>query len=311
MSGDLFQQLQVRLEHLRRQWRRDRLEQRNGTIWERVPTERRYLFVLGHRQCSRLLAASGLFADRQQLCDDRHQRRLHRDQPDLDPAGRVFLLPGPVALQRRRSRRRSHVQILQYVASATWSNACQTLAGNSACSPSSSAVTQGPATRVISGLAVTEPAWAEHNTYTCGVTTPVDTCSGNVTGCSQTAATCAQTGAGGTCALWSYTYACPNNDGSGGCEQNNYTYQCTADVAAADPAVSTSPYLVSANWTTECLALSQNGACSLSNDQTDGASTRMIGGLSVTEPGWNKTDTYTCWTSKPIDGCSGNITGCN
>jgi hypothetical protein len=204
-----------------------------------------------------------------------------------------------------------YVQIQQYVASATWSNACQALAANGACSLTSSQVTQGQSTQVISGLAVTEPAWAEHNTYTCGTTTPVDTCTGAVTGCSQTAATCAQTGPTGTCQLWTYTYACPNNDGSGGCEQNNYTYQCTADVAAADPFVSTSPYLISANWTTQCQALSQNGACDLTTDQTDPTSTKIFSGLSVTEPGWNKTDTYTCWASQPIDGCSGNVTGCN
>ena len=204
-----------------------------------------------------------------------------------------------------------YAQVQQYVASATWSNACQALATNSACSLASSVVTQGPATQIIDGLAVTEPAWAEQNTYTCATTTPVDSCTGNVTGCSQTAATCAQTNSSGACALWSYTYACPDNDGSGGCEQNDYSYQCTVDVPAADPAASASPYLVSANWTTQCQALAQNGACSLTNDQTDGTATEVIDDLAVTEPSWNKTDTYTCWSSQPVNGCAGNVTGCN
>jgi len=204
-----------------------------------------------------------------------------------------------------------YASIQMYVASATWSPACNALAANGSCSLTSSVVTQGPGTENIEGLAVTEAAWAEQNTYSCGTTTPVDTCSGNVTGCSQTTATCAQSEPNGSCALWTYTYSCPNNDGSGGCEQNDYTYECTADVPPADPAVSTSPYLISANWTTQCQGLAQNGECSLTSDRTDGTATEVIDGLSVTEAGWNKTDTYTCWTSQPIDGCSGNVTGCN
>ena len=198
----------------------------------------------------------------------------------------------------------------QYVASDTWSNACASEISTPGCSKTGETVEQGPQTRDIDGLEVYRDSWQLHDTYTCQSQSSVDTCTGNVTGCTESEQSCAAQDANGNCTLWTYTYSCPGNDGSGGCERQDYTYTCPVDVQPADPAVSTSKYVQSDAWTTECAGLASNGACSLSSDTTDGTSTRVIDGLSITENGWTKTDTYSCWASQPIDGCTGNVNGC-
>ena len=176
----------------------------------------------------------------------------------------------------------------QYVASDTWSNACASEISTPGCSKTGETVEQGPQTRDIDGLEVYRDSWQLHDTYTCQSQSSVDTCTGNVTGCTESAQSCAAQDANGNCTLWTYTYSCPGNDGSGGCERQDYTYTCPVDVQPADPAVSTSKYVQSDGWTTECAGLASNGACSLSSDTTDGTSTRVIDGLSITENGWDQ-----------------------
>ena len=202
------------------------------------------------------------------------------------------------------------LSVTPYLISEGWSSDCNSLAGNGACSYSSTSVTQGADTRTINGLSVYAGAWAQTLTYSCPVSNPVDTCSYRDGGCSVTATSCAGTDGNGNCNLWNYNYSCPNNDGSNGCEQTTYQYTCTADIPPADPAVSTSQYIVSDGWSNECNSLAGNSTCTLSNTTNDGTSTRTISGLPVTEDGWTQTETFTCWTQNPIDGCTGNVNGC-
>jgi len=195
------------------------------------------------------------------------------------------------------------------VATETWSTACNALATNPSCDLKSN-IWDSAGTQVWDGVPVARDHWAENRTYTCWTSTPIDGCVGKVAGCTQTAKVCSGTGRDGACSQWTYTYSCPADDGSGNCSRHDLTYLCGDPVASAGTPISTPKKVVSETWSNGCDALAANTKCDLKSETTDGSSTRTIDGLAVTRDPWTKNRTYACWTSQPIDGCTGNITGC-
>jgi hypothetical protein len=195
------------------------------------------------------------------------------------------------------------------VATETWSTACNALAADSSCSLKST-IWDSAGTQVWDGLPVTRDHWAENRTYTCWNSTPIDGCAGKVTGCTQTAKVCAGNGRDGTCSQWTYTYSCPADDGSGNCSKQDLTYLCGDAVSGVGSPIATPKKVVSESWSTGCDTLANDSTCDLKAETTDGSSTRTIDGLAVTRDPWTKNRTYACWKSQPIDGCTGNVTGC-
>jgi len=197
------------------------------------------------------------------------------------------------------------------VLSEAWSNACAAVQADPTCSKTSEVVTQGPETRTIDGLPIFRDSWGRQDTWTCAAGSAVDTCSGKAGGCTETARTCVGADASGTCSLWDYTFSCPADDGSGNCSAKSATYLCSNPVPAAGTPITTPKTVVSESWDSGCLAETSTPNCVAGAiSPIGGASTRDIDGLSVTRGPWVRDRAFVCWASAPIDGCTGNVTGC-
>lgn len=93
-----------------------------------------------------------------------------------------------------------------------WDDQCPALADGGRCTVNSVAIcTDGPATKIVDGVAVTRDCWQYTSTMSCSSAAPIDQCASLVaSGCTATASTCRQTNAGtGLCEIFEDSYSCP------------------------------------------------------------------------------------------------------
>jgi conjugal transfer mating pair stabilization protein TraN len=93
-----------------------------------------------------------------------------------------------------------------------WDDQCPALAAGGRCTVSTAAAcTDGPATKVIDGVAITRDCWEYTSTLSCTSAAPADQCAPLVAaGCTPGASVCKQTHAAtGLCEVYEDSYRCP------------------------------------------------------------------------------------------------------
>ncbi len=161
---------------------------------------------------------------------------------------------------------------------------CTSLKNNQACTLASHVCTTQGGTRNINGLNVTKDCWGWTDTYTCKGTTGQDSCTPleQAKTCTPAGKTCSSTAWDGTC----LTYT----------EQ----FHCSASAGSPPPpnvTLISSSFTIGQNQldTSQCAQYASNPNCTqLSDPCTQGAGTRNINGLDVTESCWQYTPTYSC-----------------
>ncbi|MDE2298501.1 MAG: type-F conjugative transfer system mating-pair stabilization protein TraN [Burkholderiales bacterium] len=93
-----------------------------------------------------------------------------------------------------------------------WDDQCPALAEGGRCTVSTAAIcTDGLATKIVDGVAVTRDCWQYASTMSCSSAASIDQCAPlTASGCTATASTCRQTNAGtGLCEIFEDSYSCP------------------------------------------------------------------------------------------------------
>lgn len=113
-----------------------------------------------------------------------------------------------------------------------WDDQCPALAAGGRCTVATAAVcTDGPATKVVDGAAITRDCWQYDSTMSCSSAAPADQCAPLVaSGCTPTASTCKQTNAiSGLCEIVEASYSCPapaqTATGASNCPSNVFCLQ--------------------------------------------------------------------------------------
>lgn len=188
-----------------------------------------------------------------------------------------------------------------YTDLGTDTSGCQALQSNPACSAASSACTQLMDSGITAALGLPARTCQTQTVgYACDQTGIVNYCTGNApTGDGWTDTTtdvCHQSGAD-VCGIKETQYAWTKTDGVGGCKEQTNEYSCSGDVPAGDPAKVVQAFQNGGNWlySPSCAPKTDPGceqppttAC------TEGASTKIVDGVSVTASCWQQTETYSC-----------------
>lgn len=93
-----------------------------------------------------------------------------------------------------------------------WDDQCPALADGGRCTVNTAAVcVDGPATKVIDGVAISRDCWQYESSMSCSSGAPADQCAPLVAqGCTATGSTCRRTNATtGACEVYEDTYSCP------------------------------------------------------------------------------------------------------
>ena len=131
-----------------------------------------------------------------------------------------------------------------YTATDRWEDQCPALADGGRCSVNSTAVcVDGPATKVIDGVAITRDCWQYESTMSCSSGTPPDQCAPLVAqGCTATGSTCRRANAAtGACEVFEDAYNCPvaahTVTSASNCPSNVFCFQGSCfDIASPNDA---------------------------------------------------------------------------
>lgn len=169
---------------------------------------------------------------------------------------------------------------------------------------------EGAGTRVVNGVSVYQSVWRERNTHDC-------TGRQNAPGCCPPAnagtrsSRCLWSDTGGTCRLWEHSYPIPQADPSGGCHEYTSHWRCENQRPGLSPASTVTEHIGS-HWEWDgaygnqasCQAIASQG-CPFSNQLVnEGAGTRTINGVSVTQSVWKATNNHACQRREDAAGCS-------
>lgn len=103
----------------------------------------------------------------------------------------------------------TYLNSVSTLVSDTVTDNCTSEAANQYCTLDSDTCIDGPSTKVINGLSVTETCWEWSDSYTCGVLNNSDCADLNSDPyCSLTSNTCVDTLTNGLCDLWDNKYTC-------------------------------------------------------------------------------------------------------
>jgi conjugal transfer mating pair stabilization protein TraN len=125
-----------------------------------------------------------------------------------------------------------------------WDDQCPALSDGGRCTVSSAAVcVDGPATKVIDGVAVTRECWQYQSTMTCSSGAPADQCAPLVAqGCTATGSACKRANAAtGACEVFEDSYSCPvaahTVTSASNCPSNVFCFQGSCfDIASPNAA---------------------------------------------------------------------------
>ena len=173
-------------------------------------------------------------------------------------------------------------------------SACQSLANNPTCSLARKTCIDGPGTRNINGLDVTEACWAWSSAYNCVSNQGQDFCAPLQTqpGCTLTKSTCKATAWDGSCLAYDEIFDC--NEPPASPLPPNVT-QIGSSFTVTSDTIDTSP----------CNAYASNPQCTLSGKTcTQGAGTRNINGEDITKECWAWSYNYTCVSASAQNYCT-------
>lgn len=178
------------------------------------------------------------------------------------------------------------------------------IAGQGNCREVSTTCEGGNETRTIDGLAVSQSCWDYRVTYECSTTETFDTCE-VPTDAIQDGTNCLWADNKGVCRLVEHIYKVPLPDPTEGCTVYQDQFLCEELVPPAAPIIETVKHVESIDWdNSACDALDfGDRTCRAEESCTQPGGTRTIDGVSVTESCWEKTRTYACQKTVPVNTC--------